>query len=252
LWEAGGGLAGLNFPDYRGSDERQSYVLPLPYFVYRGEFLKVEDGGVRGLFFKSDKAEVDISLNGSVPVDSEDNQARQGMPDLDPTVEIGPSLNFFLHRSSDSKVKLNLRLPLRAVIATDFSHIDHAGWIFQPNLNLDVQDVLGNHGWNFGVSAGPIFSDKRHHEYIYGVDPAYATAERPAYEASNGYSGAQLLMTLSKRFRRFWVGGFVRWDNLSGSVAADSPLMKTKQYVAGGFAVSWVFSQSKIMVEAEK
>jgi len=45
---------------------------------------------VRGLFFKSDNAELDVSLNGSVPVKSSENRARQGMPDLEPTLEIGP------------------------------------------------------------------------------------------------------------------------------------------------------------------
>ena len=92
LWEAGGGAAVIDFPDYRGSDERHTFVLPVPYVVYRGEFLKIDRERVRGLFFKTDKAELDISLNGSVPVKSADNRARQGMPDLEPTLEVGPSL----------------------------------------------------------------------------------------------------------------------------------------------------------------
>ncbi|MHB1291126.1 MAG: MipA/OmpV family protein, partial [Sulfuricella sp.] len=58
LWEAGAGVAVLEFPDYRGSDEKYAYVLPVPYVVYRGEFLKVDRERVRGLFFKTDKAEL--------------------------------------------------------------------------------------------------------------------------------------------------------------------------------------------------
>jgi len=34
----------------------------------------------------------------------------------------------------------------------------------------------------------------------------YATAWRPAYQASGGYAGAQAITALSKRFPRYWVG----------------------------------------------
>ena len=252
LWEAGAGVAAINFPDYRGSDERQSYLLPVPYFVYRGDFLQVDDQRVRGLFFKSDWGEMDVSINGSVPVKSSNNDARRGMPDLDPTLEIGPSLNFFLHRSDDRKVKLDLRLPLRAVIATDLHQAKHVGWIFQPNLNIDVRDVLGNDGWNLGLLAGPVFADRRYHRYLYSVDPAFATAERPAYNAAGGYAGSQFVAALSKRFPAFWVGGFMKWDTLQGAVFADSPLVRTRQYFTAGFAVAWVFARSTTRVETNR
>ena len=251
LWEVGAGIAAINFPDYRGSNERQSYLLPIPYVIYRGDFLKVEDQRVRGLLFRSERAEIDINVNGSVPVKSSDNDARRGMPDLDPTLEIGPSLNFFLQRSQDRKFKLDLRLPLRAVIASDFSRVQHVGWIFQPNLNLDVANVLGNKGWHLGLLAGPVFADRRYHAYLYGVDPVYATPERPAYGARGGYAGSQFIAAVSKRYARFWVGGFMKFDSLNGAVFADSPLVKTKQYFTTGIAVSWRFAQSKMLVEAD-
>lgn len=252
LWEAGMGVAAIDFPDYRGSDERQAYLLPMPYIVYRGDFLKVNREGVRGMFFESERMEFDVSVNGTVPVKSEDNQARRGMPDLDPTLEIGPSLNFFLLRSPDHKTSLELRLPLRAAIASDFSHLDHVGWVFQPNLNLDLRDAWPGKGWNLGVLAGPVFADRRYHQYIYGVEPAYATPQRPAYNAPGGYAGTQIVGALSKRFPNYWVGGFVKWDTLNGAAFADSPLVKTRQYFTAGVAVSWVFADSKTLVEADR
>ena len=36
LWELGLGVAALRLPDYRGSDQSSTYLLPLPYVVYRG------------------------------------------------------------------------------------------------------------------------------------------------------------------------------------------------------------------------
>ena len=62
LWEAGAGISVIQFPDYRGSDERQFYALPIPYFVYRGDFLKVDRNKIRGLFFARDWAELDMSV----------------------------------------------------------------------------------------------------------------------------------------------------------------------------------------------
>ncbi len=249
LWEAGAGMALIDFPDYRGSDERHTYVLPVPYVVYRGEFLQVDRENIRGLFFKSDKAELDVSLNGSVPVKSSDNRAREGMPDLEPTLEIGPSLNLFLLHSKARQTNLDLRLPLRPVFDID---AEYHGYVFQPQLNLDMKDIAGHVGWNLGLAAGPIFADQRYHQRLYGVDPVDATAARPAYTAHGGYAGSQFISALSKRFPHYWVGGFVKWDSLHGAVFEDSPLVKTKQNFTAGIAVSWIFAESKTLVQEER
>jgi MipA family protein len=45
------------------------------------------------------------------------------------------------------------------------------------------------------------------------------------------------------------MGGFLRWDNLSGAVFEDSPLVTRKQSFSLGFAVSWILYSSEKMVE---
>lgn len=250
LWELGMGAAAISFPDYRGSDERTNYLLPLPYFVYRGEFLKADRQRVRGLFFKSDRAELDVSISGSVPVKSENNRARRGMPDLDPSLEIGPSLNLKLYDSADKNHTLELRMPLRAVLASDFHYVKYQGLVFHPQLNLDNRNFLGYHGLNLGLAVGPYFASQRYHQFIYGVDAAYATAERPAYRGRGGYAGTQFVTALSKRFSSYWVGGFLKYDNMSGAVFDDSPLTKSKSGFTAGIGISFVFSESKTKVEA--
>lgn len=252
LWEAGAGAAALSFPDYRGSNERQNWLLPVPFLIYRGEYLQADERRMRGMFYKTDRVEVDFSFNGSVPVDSGKNEARRGMPDLDGTLEIGPALNIKLMETADRKVRTELRLPARGVLASDFSHVRHVGWIFQPNVSVDIRDPLGHAGWKLGLLAGPIFSDRRYHRYFYEVEPAFATATRPAYSPDGGYAGTQAIVALSKRYGDFWVGGFVKWDTLSGAAFADSPLVKEKHGLAGGVSVAWVFGKSRTMVEATK
>ena len=252
LWEAGAGAAVVSLPDYRGSDQGRVWVLPFPYLVYRGEFLKADERRVRGLFFKTERAELDVSVNAQPPVDSSRSDARSGMPDLDPVLEIGPSLNLSLHRSADRRTEVELRLPVRAAFATDFSHVDFAGWVFQPNINVDVRDPLGQAGWKFGVLGGVLFSDRRYNQYYYAVDPAFATSARPAYNPAGGYAGSQVITALSKRFRGYWLGGFARWDTLNNAVFVESPLVKTRQYFAAGIAVAWIIGESKTLVEAPR
>lgn len=140
LWEFGAGGAFIDFPHYRGSDERQTYILPMPYLIYRGDILRVDRHRVRGMLYESDVAELDISVNGSVPVTN--NGARQGMPDLDPTLEIGPAVNVRLYETASNQAQLELRVPLRYVVGSDFTYLRGVGWLIHPQLNLDVQNVF--------------------------------------------------------------------------------------------------------------
>jgi outer membrane scaffolding protein for murein synthesis (MipA/OmpV family) len=251
LWELGAGLSVLAMPDYRGSDVSNVHVLPIPYLVYRGEFLKADQGGLRGLLFDSERLELNISLNGTLPAIDGDNPARQGMAELRPTAEVGPTADFHLWRSADRKTRLDLRLPVRTAITVE-SDPKQIGWLFSPNLIVEMRDPAGLSGWNFSLQGGPYFNDREYNAYFYSVSPAEATAARPAYDAPGGYSGTQFMVTLTKRFPHYWVGGFVRYDALSGAVYEDSPLVETKHAVAGGIALSWIFGESSRRVEVEE
>ncbi len=250
LWEAGAGIAVLDFPDYRGADERHTLVLPIPYLVYRGDFLKADRESIRGQFYKDDRLDLHLSVNGAIPVDSGDNTARRGMPDLDPTLEIGPNLTVMLLRSDT--MHLNLRFPLRAVIAANLSHARDEGWVFQPQINVDFYDRFPGPGWNLGFAAGPLFGNKRYHNYFYGVAAQFATPGRPAYEAGAGYAGMQWIAALSKRYPSYWVGGFMRADTLSGAVFETSPLVRQKDAFSVGIAASWIFSRSSKLVNVDE
>lgn len=247
LWEFGLGVAPITFPDYRGSDEQSGYALPLPYLIYRGERLKVDEDGPRGILFDTERAELDLSLNAAIPVDSDDNDARAGMEDLDPTIEIGPVLKLHLTEKNASW-RLRLDLPLRAVIATDFSSVEHVGYLLHPQLWLDTPGIAG---WGVSMGVGPIFADRRYHDYYYGVSPQFATAVRPAYDPDAGYSGASLLAGTGRRFKNIWVGAFLRYDNLSGATFEDSPLVETQHFFAAGLAIAWIFARSSERVSVE-
>ncbi|HDN27781.1 MAG TPA: MipA/OmpV family protein [Thioploca sp.] len=242
LWEAGVGLAGIHFPDYRGARHQQNYLLPMPYFIYRGDKFKINRGGLQGLLYQSARVNLDISLGGAMPVKSDDNVVRRGMPNLDPMFEIGPSLKILLAQARTEK--LSLRLPLRAAFATDLTHIHHAGWLFHPQLGLET--VIGaTRRWKFGVAVGPLYASQNYHDYYYGVAPQYATLTRPSYTGKHGYSGTRLGLSLRWQFQSLQFGAFLRYDNLSGTAFEDSPLLETEHSLMAGFGIVWVFARSK-------
>jgi outer membrane scaffolding protein for murein synthesis (MipA/OmpV family) len=243
LWEAGIGVAGVHFPHYRGSEQTRNYALPAPYLVYRGDFLKADRHGLRGVFLQNDWMDLNLSVGASLPVDSKDNRARAGMPDLRPSIELGPALLLTLWRSGDRRMKLDARFPLRGAMSVESSP-RYIGAQFFPHLNLDVHEPGGFKGWNLGLLAGPVYTDGRYNRYFYEVSPAYATASRPAYTPGSGYAGMQFLAALSKRYPKFWVGGFARYDTLRSAAFESSPLVTSKRYVAAGFGISWIIGES--------
>lgn len=250
LWEAGLGAGALSFPDYRGSDESQVYPVPVPYFIYRGKILKADRDGVRGELFNKKYVELNVSVGATIPVKSENNAARAGMPDLQPTIELGPSVELHLWRSPDENFKLDVVMPLRAPLTIESSP-QSIGWVFSPRVNIDLANVAGHAGLNFGFGAGPIYADRKFHDYFYSVAPGFATADRPAYTAHGGYSGFHVLTSFSKRFPKYWIGAYMRYDSLSGAVFEDSPLVRSKGYWAGGFGIAWMIGESKRMVETQ-
>jgi outer membrane scaffolding protein for murein synthesis (MipA/OmpV family) len=253
LWELGVGATGLYLPDYRGADQGRGYIFPFPYLVYRGERFKVDREGIRGIFFDLDQVELDVSVFGTPPVDSSDNQARQGMPDLDATLQVGPVLEITLARDRkiDYTYRLRLRLPARAAFATDIVHWSYIGWVFYPHLDLELRPEFLGGRWNTSFSAGPLYATQKYNEYFYGVAPQFATLERPAYQAPGGYSGWTFFASFSRRFDKLWVGGYVRYDTLNGATFESSPLVKRDYAVSAGIGVAWIFAESATKVVTE-
>jgi MipA family protein len=247
-WEAGVGLGGLWLPDYRGSDESRGYILPIPYFIFRGDIFKADREGVRAQFIDTDRVRFEVAVNASQPVRSNTNEARQGMPNLLGSFEVGPAVVVNLARSENREMKLDFRLPVSTgvTLGGGFKGI---GWQTSPRLNLDVFDLAGVRGLNLGVAAGPIFQSRKRDAYFYDVADDFARPGRPAFRSSGGYAGAQVLGALSKRFDRVWVGGFARYDTLNGASFEDSPLVRRKSYFAAGIGFAWVFGQSRETVD---
>lgn len=238
--EAGVGLVGQYLADYRGSRRYQLKALPVPYFLYYGRFLKADGRGLRGDFLATDRVEISLSVDGSLSGDSEGNLQRAGMPELSASFEVGPSLNVNLNGLSFEK-GLSLNLPLRAVIAVDPGRfqLKHIGFLSNPRLSWRHPNLYA--GWRVSADLGLVVASGAYHDYYYRVRPAYAETWRPSYDASGGYSGSFVRLAGYRQIGTWRFALSMRYDNLSGAVFEDSPLVETEHFASLSFAVIKTF-----------
>lgn len=237
------GVGTAVLPVYPGARSVTSYILPLPYFVYRGKILRTDHRGIRGIFFHNKRLQLSFSGHASPPVYSGKTFARAGMPNLSLTFQVGPALQYVL--MNRHKAKLELRWPVRAAFTLSMRSV---GWVTTPRLNLTLPNFEGS-GWALGASFGPNFADREYHSYYYAVSSAYARPNRPAYSPEAGYGGSSLYFTATRRLSHYWIGAFISYDNLAGASFVSSPLVRTQQYLAAGIGISWIFATSSQLVK---
>lgn len=236
--ELGVGVVSIIFPDYIGSKSIQSYTLPYPYIDYRGDYINIDNDGIKTKIFNIKDLELSISLNGSLPANSKDNQTRAYMPDLDFTFEIGPKIIYFIY--ANGKDKLYFTLPIRAIYATDFSSINANGFISNPRFEYEI-----NHNKLYiKLSSGLMFADKEYNTHFYEVSPEYETPDRPAYKAAKGYNGLRNKIEIGYKRYNWWAGVALSHYNLRGAIFKDSPLVETNSATYFGVSVAYIFYSS--------
>lgn len=239
LWEVGLLLGAVSLPAYRGSGESRNYAVPIPYVVYRGEVLRLDDESIKGLFFSSEHLEIDTSMFVDL---NDDDDARAGMPELDPFIfEVGPAVRLYFLRGYDAGHKLYLEMPVRAAVSGDTEgglSLEYRGLEAKVNLFYENKRLLRNGRAEFLGGLGVAFADSDLTGYIYDVEDPYVTAGRPGFDSSAGYAGCAASASLLMRFTDWLaVRVYGRLDSLHGAAFEDSPLVSQRTAVAGGLAV---------------
>lgn len=247
LYEYGVMALGAHLPHYRGSDEYSTYAFPLPYFVYRGEKLKANRDGVRGIFMRYNNFETAISLSGNPPV-SDDNEAREGMAGLDGIIEIGPAMRYYFYEYGERDA-FYLQYNVRAAFSFGFDDgldVSNQGFISEFSLIYKNSSLFEAQHIRYHFSTGPQFGDSRFHSYFYDVGEDEVTATRARYSAGSGYGGWQLSGSILKELTpKIWLGFYGRWMNSEGASFEDSPLVETtNNYVLGSMLI-WKFGESE-------
>lgn len=247
LWEFGLFLGGAQLPHYLGSDQDDLYWIPLPYLIYRGKVVKSDRSGISGVFLDTDHWQLRLSLSGSPPV-NDDNRARQGMDELDPLLEIGPSVRAYFIR--DPNQSLYLVAAARQVLA--FDKLDVSGEGIRGDLHLiySNEDVFGDNRLRYGMRTGIYMNDGTYHSYFYDVDNVNVLPDRPSFNAHGGYGGFVFSQSLVRKLTpRLSFGGFVKLDLLQGADFEDSPLAPQEYNISVGAAILWSIRASKKRVD---
>jgi outer membrane protein len=241
LWEAGIGAAALSTPAYPGADSRSSRVLALPFLLYRGKVLRIDQSGINARLLNTDRAEFDIGVAGSLPASSDDVEERAGMPDLGTLGEFGPRLKLRIADFNDAS-RLRLDLPVRAVIEAR-GGLHHQGFTFEPRLVYETRDPQGV--WSYDVQLGAVFGDGKINRYFYEVRPEFATAQRPAYSSEAGLMLVRTGLFATRRIHPdVRVFGFVRYESYAGAANDNSPLMKKSTGASAGVGFAWTMARS--------
>jgi len=252
LFELGVGPGGLVLPDYRGAAEERGYFIPVIYPIYRGKIFQLDDEGIHGLLYKWPRAKLDFSGDGSFPVDSDRIDIREDMPDLDPTFQLGPSLEITLWESDNARQELIFNAALRGVFAVN-SGIEHIGFTFSPHVTY-YRHMLPwlDRSWRLGLSGGLEFGDNELHDYYYSVDQQFVRADRPLFDADAGYAGTRFTVSFQSITKKNWISLFARYDYIDGADFEDSPLVLKNGSLTAGVVFTWFLWKSKKTADVER
>ena len=241
LWEVGAFGTALTQQAYPGSSQQVDRALVLPFFIYRGQYLRADRGNVGLRAIKTDTMEVDVGFSGAFGSNSNDIEARKGMPDLGTLVEFGPRVKWNLG-SGPGNGRLRAELALRGVFDLSDSFKDK-GLSLEPELIFERRTAGGI---GYSTSVGLVFGDERLADTFYGVAPAFATATRPAYKAQSGLImsrvSVNMFQSLTPNLRVF---GFARLTSVDGSTNTSSPLVKQTMGSTVGIGLLYTIARSE-------
>lgn len=235
LWEAGVAVLGLHSPDYPAAASHRWRGAAAPVVIYRGKRLRVDDEGVRGRLVDTGRFELDVS--GAAGFNARQSPARDGMPPLDYTFELGPQAIYRIPLGAGQQVSAHLKA--RAVVSTNGRRSHGRGAVVEPELRWQRR------GWpdaasQIQLSAQATWASEALQDYFYQVDPVFGTAARPAYNAHGGYFGSALRAGISRRLNATTVVNFSASANHHGGAAnVASPLFQRRATAGMFVAVVW-------------
>jgi outer membrane scaffolding protein for murein synthesis (MipA/OmpV family) len=239
LWEIGAVAIAAYQPAYPGSDQDLARLRILPFGIYRGSLLRADGNGIGLRAFRSPRFEWDVSGSGSFGSSANKVHIREGMPDIGTLVEIGPALKVNLGDLFDptrDRHLTQLEIPIRAVfdVSDGFAH---RGWTFEPRLS---HTAWTGQSFALVVSASTLFADRSLNHLYYGVDAPYATANRPAYDATGGLIATRLGASLRHRINStLRLQYFAQLETVRGAANEASPLVRSKQDAGVGVSLVW-------------
>jgi len=210
--------------------------------IYRGDWFRI-DRSQQGILYETQKIKLDFSAGGTSVVDSDESDAREGMPDLDPTFALGPALSVLLTNPSRAD-SIWGRMAVRTAVSVDTGDwkFRQQGWVLDTRLRY--QKPLMGEILKLSTEIGASFADKNYIGYFYDVPLAFATPPRPAFESGSGYAGARLGLGFSGLHGKWRWSLFGSYMNFAGTPFQGSPLLDSEHDFSVGATIGWMFWQS--------
>jgi len=245
--EAGVAAAGIHGPAYPGSSISSDRFFFAPWFIYRSDTLSVKDGGINLKAYDSDRVIVDLGIGVALNADSSITPVREGMPDLDYLLELGPRINVLLFDEFGElgrRNRLNWKTSYRQSLSTDFKRLDLRGPVFDTELEYRWDTNAAN-DLSIEASVGALWLGNKLSDYIYAVEPQFATQDREAYDAQSGFLGFNLSLGFMvrpvKKMNLYFGLGLDLYD---GTRNEQSPLFEKDQGTSAILAVSYKLYES--------
>ena len=246
IYELGAGTIGLSVPNYPGAKSSTFRTIPFPWVIYRGEFLKADEEGNRLQFLKNDHFEIGFSGGFNFPIDSDDNDARNGMPNTDALIGIGPGLIYRLPTMTNLQ-RFTFGLGIRSNFAANSNgRLKEHGIIIEPNLRYWVKTSRVSPLTLFG-SFSLSLADQNYHSFFYDVESEYKTTDRDEYKSKAGIvdiaASLGLTVDLSKKASMF-TG--LTYSNLTLSANKKSDLVESQHNIGYVIGFAWMFYEKRL------
>ncbi len=246
LWEVGAGGILVSQQAYPGSSTQIKRGLALRLFLYRGEFLRTDRGGISLKAASSPSWELDLSGAAAFGSNASQVPLRLGMPDIGTLVELGPRLRWYANPVTKSEWRVEL--PVRGVFNLSNSFKDE-GLVFEPQVVYEKSRDSNFSPWQWQASLGPIYGDKRLAQMFYGVNANQATSNRAAFQAEAGLITWRLKTSTSYAINKdLRIFGLLQLNSTQGAANAASPLMDRTNGMTAGIGLTYILGRSSEMV----
>jgi outer membrane protein len=253
LWEWNLAAFGRYGPAYPASEEQQFNLIPLPFPVYRGKVFRFgedTESPIKSRLFRRDRVKLDISFDLNFASDSDDIEVRKGMPDLDFMIEVGPELEFQFNRKPVLGGAWFFSPELKLAASFDGLSPSYRGFLLTPEFQYRIGLADGRS--KIKVKISPNFATEDYMDYYYQVDPEFATAQRPAFDADSGYLGTDLSLSWRHSLTEaFDIVLGTRFGFHQGATNDNSPLFTDDLTTSVYAAFMWKFWESKRRAPAE-
>jgi hypothetical protein len=248
LWEFRLAAFGRYSPVYPGAKESDLTLLPLPIPVYRGSFLSFGenlDQVARGDIAETRHLRFGLDVDFTFGEKSSGIPVRAGMPDLDFLLELGPELEVRLGERTPEQGQFFIALQLRGAVSMDGLDPSYRGLLLNPQLEYRRDQVFGR-DYLLSLRWKPTWAGEDYMDYYYQVDPAFANAGRPAYDATPGYLGSKFTAALTHEINKKLVMGMSASYYFYGEAENEtSPLFQSDSSASVQVAFVWKLAESE-------